>query len=470
MSRFSRFTTYTLAFLAGPVLSAAVAVRALSVPDPELPAKLDASTVAAIPRPAIDPAKPTVVVLLGADLTEITDALGPYEMFARAAKYNVVVAAPARQPTLLTGGLRILPHYSLAEIDTVLGAAPAVVVIPNLPNAAEAMNRPVIEWIRKQAAAGSLIHSWCTGAMALAETGLLDGQTATAHWGDIPTLEKRYPRVTWVRGVRWIDRGQYVMSAGITSGIDASLRVLIRTAGDSVARRVAREIRYPNYHFALDPRAEQFSLQPADFILLANAAFRFNRARVGVGIYDGVGEIDLSNVYDAHAQVMVNRVETVADTDRAIVTAHGLTLFPSLSVATEGLTSLRELDRLMIPGPEAPREAAALVGRLRRAVPALRPEYIHAAQPDRFGLETVIEDLARVSDRPTARFALKRMEYRSAAIRLEGSAIPWVPLSIALGLGLAGLSLAAALTATVHRNSAQAIDTRRFSAVGGAPS
>ena len=72
-----------------------------------------------------------------------------------------------------------------------------------------------------------------SGLKLLFYQGLLDGQTATAHWGDIPTLEKRYPRVTWVRGVRWIDRGQFVMSAGITSGIDASLRVLIRVAGDS---------------------------------------------------------------------------------------------------------------------------------------------------------------------------------------------------------------------------------------------
>ena len=443
MSGLARFTIHALSALALPAVAVLSGLRSLENRDhPQVPAPLDSASVARVPRPAIDPAKPTVVVLLGADLTEITDALGPYEMFARARRYNVVTAAPTRQPTLLTGGIRILPHYSLAELDQALGRAADIVVIPNLPNAEAPVNRPVIDWIREQAAAGSLIHSWCKGAMALAETGLLDGHTATAHWGDIPTLEKRYPKVTWVRGVRWIDRGQFVMSAGITSGIDASLRVLIRVAGDSVARRVAREIRYPNYHFALDSKVEQYSLRPADFVLLANAAFRANRPLMGVAMYDGVGEFDLSNVYDAHVHTMAVRVETVAETASPVVTAHGLTIYPSLALASTGERTparIRELDRLIVPGPDAPERAVALAAAVASLAPTLRPEYVHAAQADRFGLEPVIEDLARTADVPTARFALKRMEYRSASVRFQGPAAPWTPAGVAIALALAGV-------------------------------
>src|SRR5688572_16263633 len=170
MSRFTRFSIYALAALALPAAAIAWGLRSLEQRDhPDIPATIDSAATARIHRPAIDLAKPTVVVLLGADLTEITDALGPYEMFARARRYNVVTAAPRRQPTLLTGGIRILPHYSLAELDETLGRAADIVVIPNLPNADAPMNRPVIDWIRQQAAAGSLIHSWCKGAMALAD-------------------------------------------------------------------------------------------------------------------------------------------------------------------------------------------------------------------------------------------------------------------------------------------------------------
>src|SRR5688500_9516056 len=162
MSRFTRFCIYAAAVAIPPALALAVGLRSFSqLGKSGLLPRIDDATAAATPRPAIDPAKPTVVVLLGADLTEITDALGPYEMFARAGKFNVVTAAATRQPTLLTGGIRILPHYSLEEIDQAVGRAAAIVVIPNLPNADAPINRSVIEWIRQQAAGGSLIHSWC---------------------------------------------------------------------------------------------------------------------------------------------------------------------------------------------------------------------------------------------------------------------------------------------------------------------
>lgn len=49
--------------------------------------------------------------------TEITNAVGLYEMFARARRYNVVTAAPERQRTMHTGERPILPHYSLTEVD-----------------------------------------------------------------------------------------------------------------------------------------------------------------------------------------------------------------------------------------------------------------------------------------------------------------------------------------------------------------
>ena len=460
MSRWTRISTYAVALLSLPAGSLLLGLRALSDRDrPDRTARLVVDAAAMIPRPPIDPAKPTVVVLLGTDLTEITDALGPYEMFARAGKYNVVTASETRQPTLLTGGLWILPHYSLTEIDSALGRVVDIVVIPNLPNAGAPLNRPVIDWIRTQAAGGSLMHSWCKGAMALAEAGLLDGGTATAHWGDIPELEERYPLVTWLRGVRWIDRGQYVMSAGITSGIDASLRVLVRVAGDSVARRVAREIRYPNYHFALNPHVEPYSLRPADLVLLANAAFRPNRPLVGVALYDGVGELDLSNVYDAHVHTMAVRVETLSGTDGPVVTAHGLTLYPSLPLSSAGEDAwhrLRGLKRLLVPGLEARQRSAAFVDAFAGAIPAVSAEYIHADEPHRFGLEPVIEDLAITADAPTARFALRRLEYRSNSIRIDGNGLPLGTLSAAIALALAGLALALVATQLIirlaHRN------------------
>lgn len=453
MSAPTRALAHAAAFLLPPAVVGALGFAALR--DRERPAllpPLDAGLAARAPRPAHDPARPTVVVLIGADLTEITDALGPYEMFARARRFNVYLVAPERRPALLSGGLAVLPQLSLAEVEARLGGRPpALVVVPQIPNLDRAENRPLLGWLRRQAAAGATMFSWCTGSRVLAAAGLLDGRTATAHWGDIDRLEREFPRVRWTRGLRWIDHGTIVTSAGITSGIDATLRVLGRTAGDSVARRVARELRYPNYQYALDPTAEQYTVRPADAVLLANAAFRIARPRVGLAVHDGVGELDLSNVFDTHASAMAADVETVAEGDGIVVTAHGLTLLPSLALSeARGAARARRLDRLLVPGPAARTQAAALIAAATVAAPALRTEYLHAAEPTRFGLEPVLEDLARTADAPTARFAQRRMEYRSAAVRLSGSRVAWHPLAAALALGLLGTGAAHAARAAAR--------------------
>jgi AraC family transcriptional regulator, transcriptional activator FtrA len=456
-----RWVLYGGAFLLPAVLLGVMGMRELSRRSrPALLPRMAPDSIALAPAPPHDAAKPTVAVLLGADVTEITDALGPYEMFARAGTYNVYAVAPERQPVMLSGGLRILPHFSLAEMDARLGGrAPAIVVVPNIPNVDRAENRPLFAWMRRQASAGALMHSWCTGAMALAEAGLLDGRTATAHWGDLNRLEKRYPRVQWIRGVRWVDHGSVITSAGLTSGIDASLRVLGRTAGDSVARRVAREMRYPNYHFANEPAAPQYTVRPADGVLVANAAFRVVRPQIGLALYDGVGELELSHLYDTHAYSAVADVHAVAAKPGFVRTAHGLTLLPSVVASSTPVsaTAIRRLDRFIVPGQDARVRGAAVVSAVQSIVPELPATYLHGGDGSRFPLEPVLEDLARTTDRPTARFALRRLEYRSDTIQLHGSAWPWSVLPLPLALGSIGLMLIVALDRAIARRGTRAV-------------
>ena len=436
-----------------PASSAVRGVQTLAAREQPAPLpSLDAAELARVPRPALDPARPTAVVLLGTDLTEITDALGPYEMFVRAGRYNVVTASVERRPSLLTGGLEILPHYALSEIDDILGAPPAVVIVPNIPNAPSVENRPLIDWIRAQAQGGAIIHSWCKGAMAVAETGLLDGKSATAHWGDIDKLERRYPRVRWERGVRWVEHGQFIMSAGITSGIDASLRAIARLVHDSVARRVARELRYHDYRRAIDPSAEQYTLRAGDLVMVANAAYRLTRPTLALGVYDGVNEMDLSTVYDAHVHTMAAQVLTVGLETGFVLTAHGLTVRPSLGLArADARRLLNDVDRFIVPGVESRLQAEALVTAAAAAAPRLAAEQVHADQPLRFGLEPVLEDLARTADVPTARFAQRRMEYRAETVQLAGPASAWNPLAFAVLQGATGLLMLLAVRYALSR-------------------
>jgi transcriptional regulator GlxA family with amidase domain len=81
--------------------------------------------------------------------------------------------------------------------------------------------------------------SVCSGAMLLAEAGLLDGKRVTTHWGRVQEMRQRYPAVRIEDDRLWIRHGRYWTSAGISAGIDLALAIVTEDLGPSVAKRVA---------------------------------------------------------------------------------------------------------------------------------------------------------------------------------------------------------------------------------------
>jgi transcriptional regulator GlxA family with amidase domain len=148
--------------------------------------------------PTYDADKPTVAVLLANVVTEVFDFLVPYEMFALTGAYNVFSVAPDHKIKSLTGGLDVVPHYSFADMDLMLGKSPDIIVIPFMPILDEKKYAPVREWIRKHSSDKTILLSICNGAENLADTGLLNGKMAATHWGDINRLIKNYPEIQWV--------------------------------------------------------------------------------------------------------------------------------------------------------------------------------------------------------------------------------------------------------------------------------
>ena len=107
------------------------------------------------------------------------------------------------------------------------------------------LRRPeVVAWIAAQAARVGLVASVCTGAFLLAKAGLLDGLEATTHWEDIGELRAMFPRVRVREGVRWVDQGPIVTSAGISAGIDMSLHLVELLADRELALTTARQMEF----------------------------------------------------------------------------------------------------------------------------------------------------------------------------------------------------------------------------------
>jgi putative intracellular protease/amidase len=312
----------------------------------------------------------------------------PYEVFATSDAFNVYAVAPERELTTLTGGLDVLPQLSLAEFDAEVGN-PDVIVVPHIPNIEYPENQRLLGWLKRHADGRTVLLSICTGAGELAAAGLLDGREATTHWGDIDRLEKTYPEVRWVRGVRYVDDGDIVSSAGLTSGIDASLHVLARFEGLEAARRVARELNYPNFRFVTSPAVEQYTVRAADAIYLLNAAYRWNRAEAGVLLRDGVGELELASIFDSYGASATTKLVTATLDGRAVRSEHGLQLIPRS--ATENLKT----DRLLVPG----REDANVSGRTPATwIGGEGVTYLHV-DATRFAFDAPLEDLATAAGR-----------------------------------------------------------------------
>ncbi|HMG65244.1 MAG TPA: DJ-1/PfpI family protein, partial [Streptosporangiaceae bacterium] len=104
-------------------------------------------------------------------------------------RYLVTVCTPAPGLVPTTAGFEISVSAGLEA----LGTADSVVVPGYVPHATPAMT--VIEALRAAAGRGARLISVCTGAFALAATGLLDGKRAATHWRDAAELAARYPAV-----------------------------------------------------------------------------------------------------------------------------------------------------------------------------------------------------------------------------------------------------------------------------------
>lgn len=86
------------------------------------------------------------------------------------------------------------------------------------------------------------IAAICTGAIVLAEAGLLDGRNATTHWMHAPLLQARYPAVKFDQDRIFTNDGPIWTTAGGAAGLDLSLALIEIDLGADFAKLVAREL------------------------------------------------------------------------------------------------------------------------------------------------------------------------------------------------------------------------------------
>jgi transcriptional regulator GlxA family with amidase domain len=86
------------------------------------------------------------------------------------------------------------------------------------------------------------VASICTGALALAEAGLLDDRRATTHWAYAKYFRERFPRVRFEQDRIFVIDGSIWTSAGCMACVDLALAMVEIDGGRELAQAVAKDL------------------------------------------------------------------------------------------------------------------------------------------------------------------------------------------------------------------------------------
>jgi transcriptional regulator GlxA family with amidase domain len=211
------------------------------------------------PAPLRPPAdgKPIPVAFLLDEGATVIDFAGPWEVFqdveeAGVPGFELFVVAPSEEAIRASAGLQVLPAYTLET-----SPRPRVVVIPAQGQREPEDRARKVAWLRDRMSDADVVISVCTGAFLLAETGALDGLSATTHHDFFDSFESRFPAVALQRGRRFVDNGSLITAGGLTSGIDAALRVVERYYGRQVAAATADYLEHDGEDWIDGARADR---------------------------------------------------------------------------------------------------------------------------------------------------------------------------------------------------------------------
>jgi putative intracellular protease/amidase/YHS domain-containing protein len=214
---------------------------------------------AAIANPLKPPDHGSIpVAFVISENTVIIDFTGPWEVFEVASfavstlkgtkddAFQLYTVAETMKP-IRASGITITPQYTFETAP-----APKIIVIPQQEGVTETM----LNWIRRSTKHTDVTMSICTGAYALARTGLLSGRSATSHHNAYRELALRYPDIHIVRGARWVEDGNIASSGGLTSGMDLALRTVDRYFGRAVTLKTIEHLEYQSQGW-IDPTVNQ---------------------------------------------------------------------------------------------------------------------------------------------------------------------------------------------------------------------
>lgn len=185
--------------------------------------------------------------------TLLLDVAGPLEVLRRATfepgapgfAVTYVAARPSVESSigLTLAGIQPLPDalpdgalvIVSGNVDQVLGGEGA--------SAADADDEAaIVDWLARAVRPGVTLACICSGSLLAARAGLLAGRACTTHHACTEELARLAPSARVLEDRLFVEDGERLTSAGVTSGVDLMLHLVARLRGPAQAVSIARQM------------------------------------------------------------------------------------------------------------------------------------------------------------------------------------------------------------------------------------
>jgi transcriptional regulator GlxA family with amidase domain len=191
------------------------------------------------------------VAILAAEGCVLSTIASPMDMFLQAGVmwnvtmgkipdpiFEVKIVTSDGQPVMALNQVPVIPACVMHDVKDV-----DLIIIPSQSFFFDLQSNAHIarvNWLREWYKKGADLASICTGAFTLAATGLLDGKSATTHWGMARQFKKTYPAVDLRTDLMVTDEGNLFCGGGITADLNLSLYLIRKFCGREIALQSAR--------------------------------------------------------------------------------------------------------------------------------------------------------------------------------------------------------------------------------------
>jgi transcriptional regulator GlxA family with amidase domain len=189
--------------------------------------------------------RPRKIVMLAFEGAQVLDITGPLQMFAaanvglRREAYRIVIAARKGGPFATSSGMKLVANAAYTTAGLMRGIH-TLLVSGGEGTDAVLQDATLLKAIRSGAKAARRVASVCSGALLLAEAGVLAGKRATTHWARVGQLAG-YDGVAVESDAIYVRDGDIWTSAGVTAGMDLALAMIRDDHGDQLALAIARQ-------------------------------------------------------------------------------------------------------------------------------------------------------------------------------------------------------------------------------------